>query len=344
MGTNKTGRVMKDKVMDLSEARLHAHFSGKKCLVLGGSGFIGSNLALKLANLGAQVTVTYLSNKPDNMNNLIPAVRCDATQAEDLSEALKGMEYVFIASAITSGAAVMRNTPFVHLSDNMVMNTRILEACDRAMVSRVLFISSSTVYPNIPDIMTEDIEAGDFFPTYEIVATMKVASEKFALLYAAHSKNQMETVIVRPSNAYGPQDDFNPETSKVLPALVRKFSEKSLPVEVWGDGTDIKDFVYIDDLIEGLVRAMAFGQNGKIYNIGSGQDSTVRGAVEILAKRCNISLQSIIYLTDVPSMIPVRRISIQKSKKELAYSPKIGLAEGLTRTLEWFQTNSAISN
>jgi GDP-L-fucose synthase len=188
--------------------------------------------------------------------------------------------------------------------------------------------------------MTEDVATGDFFPAYEIVATMKQASEKIALLYAAHSQNQMETIIVRPSNSYGPRDDFNPETSKVLPALVSKFSKRTLPIEVWGDGTDIKDFVHIDDLVEGLIRAMAFGRNGNIYNIGSGSDSTIRGAVEILAKECKVSSDSINYLSEIPSMIPVRRISIEKSKKELGYLPRISLAEGLTTTLDWFRSKS----
>lgn len=331
---------MHEKVRELSETVLNTFFKGKNCLVLGGSGFIGSNLATKLSSMGAKVTVTYLSNSSLELSDGIWAKNCDATKIENLLEVLDGVEYVFIACAITSGSAVMRKTPFVHLSDNMVMNTRILEACDRAKVNRVLFISSSTVYPNSPDTMTEDVATGEFFPAYEIVATMKQASEQFALLYAAHSQSLMETIIVRPSNSYGPMDDFNPETSKVLPALVRKFSQRILPVEVWGDGTDIKDFVFIDDLVEGLARAMAFGRNGNIYNIGSGRDSTVRGAVEILAQECNVSTDCIRYLTEIPSMIPVRRISIKKSKEELGYLPKVDLAEGLTSTLNWFRENS----
>lgn len=330
---------MQQSDLDLSEDGLNTFFKGKSCLVLGGSGFIGSNLAIKLSHLGANVTITYLSNAQVGFAEGISAIACDATRFDDLAKAVDRIDYVFIACAITSGSAIMRNTPFVHLSDNMVMNTRILEACDQAKVKKVLFISSSTVYPNRPNTMTEDIPTGNFFPAYEIVATMKQASEKLSLLYAAHSKNKMETVIVRPSNSYGPKDDFNLKTSKVLPALVRKFNQKNLPIQVWGDGKDIKDFVYIDDLVEGLTRAMAFGRNGEIYNIGSGTDSTVRGAVQILAKENDVSLESIIYQTEIPSMIPVRRISIEKAKAELGYFPKINLAEGLKLTSEWFQNN-----
>ncbi len=325
---------------DLSGTGLRACFENRSCLILGGSGFIGSNLADKISELGGKVTITYLSNPPEVLSEGISAKRCDATIIEQLSEVLVGIEYVFIACAITSGSAVMRKTPFVHLSDNMVMNTRILEACDQAKVKRVLFISSSTVYPNSHLTMSEETPTGEFFPAYEIVATMKQASERIVLLYAAHSKNEMETVIVRPSNSYGPRDDFNPETSKVLPALVNKFSQRVSTIEVWGDGTDVKDFVYIDDLVEGLARAMAFGRNGEIYNIGAGKDSTIRGAVEILARECNIAADSIKYLTEIPSMIPVRRISIEKSRKELGYHPKTDLPEGLTKTLAWFRQKS----
>ena len=328
---------MENTADDLSENRLKTFFENRNCLVLGGSGFIGSNLAAKISDFGGNVTVTYLSNVPEMLPEGILAKQCDATKIEQLTEILFDIEYVFIACAITSGSAVMRKTPFVHLSDNMVMNTRILEACDQARVKRVLFISSSTVYPDSVLTMSEETPTGEFFPAYEIVATMKQASERFALLYAAHSKNEMETVIVRPSNSYGPNDDFNPETSKVLPALVNKFSQKVLPIEVWGDGKDIKDFVYVDDLVDGLARAMAFGRNGNIYNIGSGNDSTIRDAVQILARECDVGTESINYLNEIPSMIPVRRISIEKARKELEYFPKTTLADGLKQTLTWFR-------
>ena len=139
--------------MDLSINSVNEFFKNKNCLVLGGSGFIGSNLAAKLSEMGANVTITFLTNASAVQSEGIIAKRCDATRPEDLSEVLVGIEYVFIACAITSGSAVMRKTPFVHLSDNMVMNTRILEACDQAKVKRVLFISSSTVYPNSPETM-----------------------------------------------------------------------------------------------------------------------------------------------------------------------------------------------
>ncbi len=325
-----------------SEDKLNQFFLGKKCLVLGGSGFIGSNLATKLLRLEAKVTVTYFSNKPHVQSPGILIEHCDATNLESLLGILDGFEYVFIACAITSGSAVIRNSPFVHLSDNLVMNTRILEACDRVGVKKILFISSSTVYPNSPETMTEDIETGEFFPAYEIVATMKQASERIALLYAAHSKNKMEVVITRPSNSYGPGDDFDPITSKVLPALVRKFSQKILPIEVWGDGKDIKDFVYIDDLVDGIARVMAFGGNGAIYNIASGIDSTVGQAVEILGRECSVLMDSVEYKTEIPSMIPIRRISIEKSRTELGYAPKIELRLGLAKTLEWFQKENQI--
>ena len=332
---------MQNKLINPSNFALQDFFRDKKCLVLGASGFIGSNLVHKLVELGADVSGTYFSKNRNDVFQEIEMKQCDATKREQLTEILIGIDYVFIACAITSGSAVMRKTPFVHLSDNMVMNTRILESCDDSKVKRVLFISSSTVYPNSSEVMTEELSTGNFFPAYEIVATMKQASENLALLYAKHSKNKMESVIVRPSNSYGPGDDFDPVTSKVLPALIRKFSQAENPIEVWGDGADIKDFVYIDDLVDGIVRAMALGVNGNIYNIASGKDSTIRDAVEILTRECNVKSELINYLTDIPSMIPVRRISIEKSRKNLGYSPKTNLSVGLRNTLDWFRKETS---
>lgn len=311
---------------------------GKRCLVLGGSGFIGSHLVMKLESLGAEVTSTYFNNTPKDKMNSIQYLRCDATSKESLLKTMKDQEYVFVASAITSGSAVMRATPFVHLNDNMVMNTRIPEVCEITGVKRLLFISSSTVYPNHSRKMEETDPTNDFFPAYEIVATMKRASEQIALLYSKYTKSKLSVVIVRPSNTYGPGDDFNLETSKVLPALVRKFSEKSFPIEVWGDGNDVKDFIYIDDLADGVISAMFQGMSGEVYNIASGEETTIRNAVTVLAEISGIELSKIKYLSEIPSMIPVRRISTLKSARELDFYSTISLKEGLKKTFDWYQS------
>lgn len=305
--------------------------------MLGGSGFIGTNLVKLLSENGLKVTATYFSNFPKFQNKNVDYIQSDARNLEDNIKLFKNFQYIFICSAITSGSHVIRNNPMLHFHDNNVMNTRVLEAASIAKVKRILFISSSTVYPNKDHEMHESDVTGEFFPAYEIVASMKRYFEKAFQIYAKSSFSNLETVIVRPSNAFGEFDDFDWETSKVVPALIRKFVEKNNPIEVWGDGNDIKDFIYCQDLVTGLVYAMFLAKSGEIYNIASGKSNTIKDLVKILIDLSSSEVK-VSFNTSVPSMIPIRRISTNKAESELGFKAKVSFKEGIQRTFNWYQT------
>lgn len=232
-------------------------FRTSKVLVAGGAGFVGVNLIKRLSELGAEVTAT-LHKKPVVIDDgRIKYIRCDLTKREDCRRAVEGADYVFMCAANTSGAAVMEKTPLVHVTPNVVMNTLMLEAAYKAGVQNFLFISSNTVYPATDHPVKEDeMVPGQMFEKYFCVGWMKQFTEILCKMYAEKIKNTMKTVVVRPANIYGPHDDFVWETSHVLPALIRKVVERHDPIEVWGDGNDIKDFIYIDDFVEGVLLAI----------------------------------------------------------------------------------------
>ena len=202
-------------------------FKDKKVLVAGGAGFVGVNLINRLLLLGADVRATIHKKPPVISDDKIEYITCDLMEKEDCRRAAEDVDYVFMCAANTSGAGVMAKTPLVHVTPNILMNTLLLDAAYTAGVKKFLFLSSNTVYPAVDHPVKEDeMVPGNVFEKYYCVAWMKQFSEILCRMYAEKIEKPMKTVIVRPANIYGPYDDFEWETSHVLPALMRKVVER----------------------------------------------------------------------------------------------------------------------
>ncbi|HEY59181.1 MAG TPA: NAD-dependent epimerase/dehydratase family protein [Anaerolineae bacterium] len=316
-------------------------FNNSKVLVAGGSGFIGSNLILRLLQEGSLIRATYWKNEPQVKNDSIEYIKCDLTKMDNCKRALDGMDYVFMCAANTSGAAVMRKTPLAHVTPNVLINTQILAAAYEANVKKFLFISSSAAYPpsdNRP-VKEEEMFDGDPFEVYYSVGWMKRYAEILCRIYAQKIKNPMSTVIVRPSNAYGPFDKFDPQKSHVTAATIRKVVTRQKPIEVWGTGEDLRDLIYINDLIEGMILAM---KNTKIYNefnIAAEKIYSIKDLLQTTIKLDNYEDAEVIYDPSKPTTIPVRVIDCSKARRELNFSAKISLEEGLSRTIDWYKAH-----
>jgi len=313
-------------------------FSGKNVLVTGGAGFVGANLVKRLTELGANVRATLHKKRAVINDGRIEYMQCNLQKPEDCAKVCQGMDYVFLCAANTSGAAVMEKTPLVHLTPNLIMNALMLEAAYAAGVKRVLFISTNTVYPVTDYPVKEGDVTNEFFEKYFIVAWMKRFSEIMCEMYSTRIKEPMQTVIVRPANIYGPFDDFEWETSHVLPALIRRVVERYDPISVWGDGKDIKDFIYIDDLVEGLLLAMEKINGFDVINIASGKQYVLGDILEQMVRLDGYDNANIVYDASKPTMIPKRLIDPSKASGLLGFEVKTPMRVGLKRTIDWYRS------
>jgi GDP-L-fucose synthase len=312
-------------------------FSSKKVLITGGAGFVGVNLIKRLLELGAEVTATLYEKTAVINDDRINYLEGDLQDPEFCANIAKNIDYVFMCAANTSGAKVMASTPLVHLTPNIIMNVNMLEASCKAGVKKFLFMSSNTVYPLTDFAVKEDDVTNEFYESYHIVAWMKRFTEIVCDMYATKIKNPMRTVVVRPGNLYGPHDKFDWEKSKVIPALIRRSVEKHDPFVVWGDGMDLKDFLYIDDYIEGMLLAMEKLEEFQPLNIASGIPVTIRQVLANILKAADYEDAPVEYDSTKPTMIPKRMIDISLAGKILTWQPKISLADGILRTVEWYK-------
>lgn len=312
-------------------------FEKKKVLVAGGAGFVGTNLILKLLEKGVKVRATLHKKPPQIKNSNVEFIKVDLTKPSDCKKAVEGQDVVFMCAANTSGAAVIEKTPLAHVTPNVIMNALMLEAAYKAGVKKFLFISSNTVYPLTDYAVREDDVNYILYEKYFPVGWMKLFSEKMCEMYSTKIKSSMTTIVVRPGNVYGPFDDFEWESSHVIPALIRKVVERHIPLEVWGDGKDIKDFIYVEDLVEGLILAMEkINQFDKI-NLGGGNSITIRQVLKAILKADNFKNPQIVFNSSKPTMIPIRLININKAKRILNFVPKTSLNEGIQKTIYWYK-------
>ena len=318
---------------------MNVGLKGKKVLIAGGSGFIGTNLAAKLIAEGAIVSATYHSNPDFHRVAGVDYEYANLEVSTECERVCEGSEVVVMAAANSSGARVIQTTPLVHLTPNVVMNSRMLEASYKKGVQKFVFISSNTVYPVTERAVAEEDAGFEFYEKYEIVAWMKRFSEEMCRMYAHLANSSMDVVVVRPGNLYGPHDKYDEERSKVVAALVRRAASNEKPFVVWGDGSDIKDFLYVEDFCECLINLIIQKDKFNVYNVASGVETTINTLLSNIIDLTEVDAEDVVYETNKPTMIPVRRIDISKIQTKTGWQPKTDLRVGLKQTIDWYKAN-----
>lgn len=292
----------------------------KKIIVLGASGFIGNAVHERLMAKGQNVVAVATSSQgiytlDQNHGWLRPVI--------------EGADTVYLCAGRTGGVGRMAKDPLSFVLPNVRIQMNVMEACVAAGVRRLVTGQSITGYPDTPDPVTEEQYGdGELHPAYYVPGNTWRFVDKVASMFRA-----LEVVFVRPSNVYGPRNDFDPQTSHVIEATVRKVHERHDPFVIWGNGTEKRDPTYIDDLAEAMTLCMDCEPGA--YNIGTGQSVSVNDMVEILLQHTGFH-PTIEYDTTKPSAIQTRYLDCRKARYVLGWEPKVSIVEGLQRTYDWY--------
>lgn len=315
-------------------------FQDKKVLVTGGSGFVGRHFVSALLAQGAQVRVPLHERPMPLADERLEWVSGDLMQQDSCLKAAEGVDYVIHAAGAVAAAAVTAGNPMPAITVNLNLTAQILQAAWTQGVQRVLVFGSSTGYPATEHpVREEEMFAGEPHPSYFGYGWMRRYLELMSQF--VDSKSETEVVIVRPTAIYGRHDNFDPVTSHVIPALIRKAVERMTPFEVWGTGHEVRDFLHVEDLIRGSLLALEKMPSCDPVNIGYGKTLTIREIVETILNAAGYDDAELIFNADRPTAIPVRMVDTSKARKMLDFEPSISFADGIQDTVNWFQEERA---
>ena len=312
-----------------------------KILVTGAAGFIGSRLIKMLYENGYRNlrTTSFTRTLRDSYDGVefIKGNLQDRTFCERVS---KDVDVVFHCAANTSNALDTKFNPLLHVTPNIEMNVNLMEQSWKNKVRKFIFISSNTTYPDMGDVpCTEDMEVqtSDIVPVYKAVGWMKRYCETLCDFFSNQIHEPMQCVIIRPSNAYGPNDKYDFEKCHVTPANIRKVADNLNPIPLWGDGTEVRDVIHVDDMVSGFMTIAEKVDTYDIYNVSYGKGYTVMEGLELI-KEIEGNDNPIEFVNNKAPMIPVRLLDNTKLTK-LGWKPKYDLESGLKDALTWYKQN-----
>ena len=316
----------------------------KKILILGASGFIGFNCLLHFANNKKykhyDIVGTYLKNKPKKIKG-VTFIKIDLTDKNMSQSIFKNTEILVQAAACTTGAKDIVSKPFMHVNDNVVMNSFVTKFSHKYKIPRVIIFSCTVMYKSSKKPLRE-IDFDPKEPMYEKyfgAGWMKVFVEKMSEFYSRFKITKF--TLIRHSNIYGPFDKFDLEKSHVFGATINKVSNtKESFLNVRGDGSEKRNFLYISDLISFINLVLKKQKKYfEIYNLGSDRSISINNLVLNIIKASRKKLK-IKNLKNKPTLKTSIEISSSKAKREIGWKQKVSLKEGILKTLNWYKNNS----
>lgn len=310
-------------------------YKGKRVCVTGSTGTIGRPLVRMLVERGAEVRSVSM----DDGTGLPPGVHHRIFNLRDphyARLALADSELVFHLAGSKGGVGIGKKRGADFLSANTLVNFAVLEAAATKKVKRFLFTSSIGVYPGDLEIFKEEhVSKGDPHESDFYGGSSKKYSELFCR--ALREQHGLDYVTVRPTNTFGPWDTFDLETSMVVAALIKKAGDGADPLEVWGDGEAVRDFLYSEDCARGMLLAMERGESGEAYNLGSGRPVKIAILAYMIAGRAHHKPEVI--FKPGPTGNQVRVLDPSKARDKLGFMPNWELSEALDETMKWYLTH-----
>jgi len=309
---------------------LENQFKSQKILVTGGAGFLGKQVIAQLVAAGAnRDLITVPRSQHDDLRSL---VTCE--------KVVQGQDLIIHLAAHVGGIGLNREKPAELFYDNLMMGVQLIHAAYQANVSKFVCIGTICAYPNFTPIPFKE---SDLWNGYPEVTNAPYGVAKKAMLVQLQSYRQQygfNGIYLLPVNLYGPEDNFDPRSSHVIPALIRKVYEAQQngdrQIFVWGDGTPTREFVYSEDAARGIVMAAADYNESEPVNIGTGSEISIKDLISLICELMDYDGE-IVWETDKPNGQPRRCLDVTLAQQTFGFRAQIDFREGLNKTIAWYR-------
>lgn len=306
-------------------------WKNKRVCVTGGAGFLGSFVTEKLAARGvADIFIPTIEEY--NLVELDSIRKMLDTSQPDI---------IIHLAAQVGGIGANREHPAEFFYSNLMMGVQLIHEAWQRGISKFVALGTICAYPKFTPVPFQEEHIWDGYPE-ETNAPYGLAKKMLLVQSQAYRQQYgYNSIFLLPVNLYGPRDNFNPSSSHVIPALIKKCLEAKTngvdAIEVWGDGSPTREFLYVEDAAEGILLATEKYNSSDPVNLGSGMEISIKDLVELIARLTGFE-GKLVWDPSKPNGQPRRRLDVSRAEREFGFKAQVGFEEGLKRTIEWYKT------
>ncbi|MBP9040246.1 MAG: GDP-L-fucose synthase [Anaerolineaceae bacterium] len=312
------------------------NLQGKRVCVTGGAGFLGSFVTEKLKKRGAHVFIPTIEEY-------------DLVQQDSIRRMLNDSnpEIIIHLAAQVGGIGANREHPAEFFYNNLMMGVQLIHEAWKHGVEKFVALGTICAYPKFTPVPFKEDDLWIGYPE-ETNAPYGLAKKMLLVQSQAYRQQYgFNSIFLMPVNLYGPRDNFNPESSHVIPALIKKCLEAKASgadsIEVWGDGSPTREFLYVEDAAEGILLATEKYNSPEPVNLGSGMEISIKDLVELIARLTGFE-GKLIWDTSKPNGQPRRRLNVERAEREFGFKAQVSFEEGLHRTIDWYKAKIGMNS